>query len=66
VANYTARAPRTGALFAAYIALFSRRPPLNFLAAFFFAAGFFTAMNSPDVSLRLVHAEWLTVTILRR
>jgi hypothetical protein len=27
---------------------------LNFLAAFFFAAGFFTAMNSPDVLLRLV------------
>ena len=34
----------------------SRRTPLNFLAAFFFAAGFFTAMNSPDVLLRLVQA----------
>jgi hypothetical protein len=29
---------------------------LNFLAAFFFAADFFTAMNSPDVLLRLVQA----------
>jgi hypothetical protein len=26
------------------------------LAAFFFAAGFFTAMNSPEVLLRFVHA----------
>jgi hypothetical protein len=34
---------------------FSRRTPLNFFAAFF-VAGFFTAMNSPDVLLRLVHA----------
>jgi hypothetical protein len=32
---------------------FSRRTPLNFFAAVFFAAGFFTAMNSPDVLLRL-------------
>jgi hypothetical protein len=38
-----APAPRAGALFAAYIALFSRRTPLNFFAAFFFAAGFLTA-----------------------
>jgi hypothetical protein len=30
----------------------SRRTPLNFLAAFFFLAGFFTAMNSPPVLLR--------------
>jgi predicted NAD/FAD-binding protein len=37
-----------------------RRTPLNFLAAFFLAAGFFTDMNSPDVLLRLVQAEWLT------
>jgi hypothetical protein len=35
---------------------FSRRTPLNFLAAFFFAAGFLTAMNSPKLLLRLVHA----------
>jgi hypothetical protein len=34
----------------------SRRTPLNFLAAFFFPAGFFTAMNSPEVLLRFVHA----------
>jgi hypothetical protein len=34
----------------------SRRTPLNFLAAFFFAADFLTALNSPDVLLRLVHA----------
>jgi hypothetical protein len=32
----------------------SRRTPLNFLAAFFFAVGFFADMNSPDVLLRLV------------
>jgi hypothetical protein len=35
---------------------FSRRTPLNFFAAFFFVAGFFTAMNSPLFLLRLVHA----------
>jgi hypothetical protein len=34
---------------------FSRRTPLNFFAAFF-VAGFFIAMNWPDVLLRLVHA----------
>jgi hypothetical protein len=33
---------------------FSRRTPLNFLAAFFFAYGFFTPMNSPDVLPRFV------------
>jgi hypothetical protein len=35
---------------------FSRRTLLNFLAAFFFLAGFLTAMNSPPFLLRLVHA----------
>jgi hypothetical protein len=35
---------------------FSLRTPLNFFAAFFFLAGFFTAMNSPDVLLRFVQA----------
>jgi hypothetical protein len=44
------------------MALFSRRTHLNFLAAFFLATGFFTAM----VLLRLVQAEGLTVTTLRR
>jgi hypothetical protein len=34
----------------------STRTPLNFLAAFLLLAGFFTAMNSPDVLLRLVQA----------
>jgi hypothetical protein len=34
----------------------SLRTPLNFLAAFVFFAGFFTAMNSPLALLRLVHA----------
>lgn len=34
---------------------FSIRTPLNFFAAVFFLAGFFTAMNSPDALLRLVH-----------
>jgi hypothetical protein len=36
--------------------MFLRRTPLNFLAAVFFTAGFFTAMNSPEVLLRLVQA----------
>src|SRR5436190_12200999 len=35
---------------------FSRRTPLNFFAAFFFAAGFLTAMNFPPFLLRFVHA----------
>jgi hypothetical protein len=35
---------------------FSRRTPLNFLAAVFFPAGFLTAMNSPPFLLRLVQA----------
>jgi hypothetical protein len=35
----------------------SLRTPLNFFAAVFFLAGFFTAMNSPEVLLRLVHAD---------
>jgi hypothetical protein len=35
---------------------FSRRTPLNFWAAVFFLAGFFTAMNSPPFLLRLVQA----------
>ena len=39
-----------------FAAVFSRRTPLNFLAAFLPAAGFFTAMNSPEVLLRLVQA----------
>src|ERR1700704_3726555 len=34
-------------------AVFSRRTPLNFLAALFFVAGLFTALNSPVVLLRL-------------
>lgn len=36
--------------------VFSCRTPLNFLAAFLPAAGFFSAMNSPEALLRLVHA----------
>jgi len=43
---------------------FSRRTPLNFFAAVFFLAGFLTAMNSPDVLLRLVQA--VTPPSLRR
>jgi hypothetical protein len=35
---------------------FSRRTPLNFFAAVVFLIGFLTAMNSPEVLLRLVHA----------
>jgi hypothetical protein len=34
----------------------SCRTPLNLLAAFFLAAGFFSAMNSPHVLLRFVQA----------
>jgi hypothetical protein len=34
----------------------SRRTPLNFFASFVFLTGFFTAKNSPDFLLRLVHA----------
>jgi hypothetical protein len=37
-------------------AFFSTRAPLNFVTAFFFFADFFSAMNSPDFVLRLVHA----------
>jgi len=35
---------------------FSRLTPLNFFAALDFWAGFLTAMNSPDLLLRLVQA----------
>src|SRR6185369_2022203 len=48
------RPPARAVLF--FPALFSTRTPLNFFAAFFFPAGFLTAMNSPDFLLRLVHA----------
>lgn len=45
---------RSDSLDLSYPAYFSRRTPLNFFAAVFFLAGFFTAMNSPDFLFRLV------------
>ncbi len=39
--------------------------PLNFFAAFFLAVGFLTAMNSPDVLLRLVQALAPPSVVLR-
>jgi hypothetical protein len=38
-------------------AFFSTRTPLNFLAAFFFLPGRFSAMNSPESLLRVAHAD---------
>jgi hypothetical protein len=46
----------TGVQSAAFRFLLSLRTPLNFLAAFFFAPGVLTAMNSPDVLFRFVQA----------
>ena len=42
-----------------FLPAFSTRTPLNFLTALVFFAGRFTAKNSPDFLLRLVHASHL-------